>query len=353
MFARLLVIAVAAMLAGGCVWNKEKRADRHIAAGDRYLADGRYQAAVIEYRNAIKRLPQSSRAYRKLGSAYLAAGNNGEAYDVFTTAADVNPSDVEPRLEAGKLLLAAGMYDVAQVRAEQVLERDPQNVEARILSGRALARLRRFDEALAQLHTAASTSNDAPAYVALGQVRQLAGDSKGAEAAFRLALNGNPQSVEAHVAFAAFLMEAGRVDEAGMQLLEAHATAPNDELANRALASLYLATDRPGNAEVHFKQAADRPAQRYRSSLALGDYYASLGRYDEARAALARISQAESVDGPAAKVRLAALAYVSGEPEEGRRLLERLLKNRPTPEALALEARFLEAEGGEATTESP
>lgn len=342
MSALALVLALA-IVSAACS-SAHTKAERPMAAGDRYVDDGRYHAAVIEYRNAIKRVPESSVAYRKLGLAQLAAGEAGAAYRAFTKAVDLDPSDVEPRLDAGRLLLRAGMYELAHVRAEQVLERDPQNLEAQILSGRALARLRRVDEALAQLTLAASTSRDGRVLVAIGEVKRQAGDATGAETAFREAIGRMPQSVEARAMFAAFLLNAGRVEEAEAQLLEAHRTRPDDELANRALAALYLATDRQDTAEPYLQQAADRPAQKYHSSLALSDFYASLNRFEDAKAALARISRAESRDAAAAQVRLAALEYASGSREEAHRLLKRLLKRRPTPEALALEARFHEAE---------
>jgi tetratricopeptide (TPR) repeat protein len=321
------------------------KAERFMAAGDKYLAEGRNYAAAIEYRNAIKQQPESSTAYRKLGLAHLAAGDAGAAYRAFTQAVDLDPADVDPRLEAGRLLLRAGMYDLAHIRAEQVLERDPANLDAQIVAGRSLAQLRRTDEALAQLTLAAATMKDPRAYVAIGEIKQRAGDIAGAEKAFREAIALNGSLVEARAMFAALLLDLGRRDEAESQLVEAQRAVPDDELGNRALAALYLATDRPDLAEASLIRAADRPVQKHRSSLALADYYGSLGRFAEAKAALEKVARTESVDAQAAQVRLAALEYASGAREEGRRLLAGLLKRHPTSEALELEARFNEAEG--------
>ena len=339
-----IVIAVLAVFSAAC-GDAQMKAERFMTAGDAYFEEGRNYAAAIEYRNAIKQRPDSSAAHRKLGLAHLAAGDAGAAYRAFTRAVDLDPADVEPRLEAGRLLLRAGMYDLAHVRAEQVLERDPENLDAQIVAGRSLAQLRRTDEALAQLTLAAATRKDARAYVAIGEIKQRGGDMAGAEKAFRDAIALNPSFVEARTMFAALLLNLGRVDEAEAQLAEAQRAAPDDELANRALAALYLATDRPDLAESSLIRAADRPVQKHRSSLALADYYGSLGRFDESKAALDRVARTESADAAAAQVRLAALEYASGAREEGRRLLARVLKRQPTTEALALEARFNEAEG--------
>jgi len=341
LFSMMIVLAT---VCAGCS-TAQTKAERHIKAGDQFVVQGRNYAAAIEYLNAIKQTPESSAAYRKLGLAHLAAGDAGTAYRSFTKAVDLDPADNEPRLEAARLLLRAGMNDLAQVRAEQVLERDPQNVDAQIIAARALARLRRTDEAIARLTLVTGTTKEAPAFLAVGEIKDRAGDTAGAERAFLNAVAANPGFVEARTTYAAFLLDEGRVADAEAQLMKARDTAPDDELANRALAAIYLATSRPEAAEPYLQSAADRPVQKLQSSLALADFYGSMGRYDEAKAALGRIARAESADGAAAQVRLAALEYASGSREEGRRLLARVIKRHPTPEALALEARFNEAEG--------
>jgi tetratricopeptide (TPR) repeat protein len=331
--AALLVVAVAA---AGCT-NPQAKANRLIAAGDAYAEQGRFNAAIIEYRNALKQVPDSSVAYLQMGRAYVAAGDHRSAYEALTRAVDLNPTDLRPRLEAGELLFKAGVFDAAQVRADQVLASDPENVAAQILAGRSLAAQRRLDEGLALLHLAAGKSRGGRAWTAIGDVKRQAGDDAGAEAAYREAIARDPEAIEPRASFAAFLIDAGRIDEAEAQLIDAAKTAPDDELANRALASLYLATERQDEAETYLKRAAERPIQKYRSALALSDYYASLGRFDAAKAALARVLRAETTDAAAAQVRLAAIAYASGSPEEGRKLLDRALRRHPTPEALALE----------------
>jgi tetratricopeptide (TPR) repeat protein len=341
---RLLSMLALTAAVAGCS-TAQTKAERHLKAGDQFIVQGRNYAAAIEYLNAIKQTPASSVAHRKLGLAHLAAGNAGAAYRSFTKAVDFDPADNEPRLEAARLLLRANMNDLAQVRAEQVLERDPDNLDAQIISARALARLRRTDEAIARLSLVTETKKAAPVFVAVAEIKDRAGDVAGAERAFRQAIDAEPRFVEARTTYAAFLLDEGRAADAEAQLVKAREIAPDDELTNRALAAIYLATDRPDAAEPYLQHAADRPVQMLQSSLALADYYGSLGRYEEAKATLSRIARAENADGAAAQVRLAALEYASGSREEGLRLLARVIKRHPTAEALALEERFNGAEG--------
>ena len=69
------------------------------------------------------------------------------------------------------MLFGAGRFNEALVRAEQALEREDSNVDAQILAGRALTRLRRFDEAIAQLDAAVAVDHRPAAYAALADAK--------------------------------------------------------------------------------------------------------------------------------------------------------------------------------------
>ena len=77
MACRLCTVILCAALAGAC--GREQAARRFVERGDAHLAASRDTAAIIEYRNAIKKRPAWSEAYRKLGDAYMAQGDSEEA----------------------------------------------------------------------------------------------------------------------------------------------------------------------------------------------------------------------------------------------------------------------------------
>ena len=147
------------------------------------------------------------------------------------------------RVEAGKLLFGAGRYNESLVRAEQALERANDNVEAQILAGRALTKLRRFDDAMAQLDAAVAVDHRPEAFVALADAKLAAGDPAGAEAAFRAGVDASPQSVEARVALARYLAGSARNADAEREFLQAVKVDPANEMANRAVASFYAPPD--------------------------------------------------------------------------------------------------------------
>jgi tetratricopeptide (TPR) repeat protein len=334
-------LVLSATLTLACTTGVDQ-ARRHAARGDEYYAADRFEAAVIEYRNAVKKQPRWADAYIKLGDAYTALDKAEEAYRAYASANELAPGNTRCYLGMGRLLHDAGMYNEARMRAELVLDRDPRNIDALLLYGRTLVRQSRFNEAIGAFNTALALDKRPAAYAGLAQAKLGAGDAAGAERVYRAGVDENPRSVEAGVTLGQFLIGSGRVDEGEKQLLNAVRMNPQDELANRAIASLYATTGRRGLAEPYLKAAAVRPRQKFRSTLALADFYIMERRFAEAADVLQPAAR-EPATATAAKVRLAEIEYETA-PENAHRALDRVLKKTPTGEGWALKARFLNRE---------
>jgi tetratricopeptide (TPR) repeat protein len=337
---RFAALATVLTLTTGCVGSEQAARDA-VARGDDNVRAGRMSAAVIEYRNAVKRRPDWAEAYRKLGDAYAAQDNGGDAYRAYSAAIDLDPADTRSLVESGRLLFAAGRYSEALVRAEAALERNQRDTDAAVLDARVLATMNRTDEALERLAVTVKADPTPAVYAALGDVRAAAGDRNGAEAAFRTGVLHSPQSVEAHIALANFLVANGRRADAEAEYKTAIAMNASSEAANRALAALYISTGRRRDAEPYLRAAAMQPHQTLRSSLAFADYYLAAERYDQARRVLEPVTSGPMATD--ARVRLAAIAFRTGAAADARRLLDRVLKQRPTAEALTLNAQMLQA----------
>jgi tetratricopeptide (TPR) repeat protein len=338
---QFILLALSAALTIACA-DSGDQARRYVAHGDEYFAADHFEAAAIEYRNAVKKQPRWAEAHLKLADAYTALGNAEEAYRAYASTIELTPGNTRSYLGMGGLLFDAGMYNEARLRAELVLDRDPHNVDALLLYGRTLNRQNRFREAVGAFNTALAVDGRPAAYDGLGQAQIGLGDERGAEAAYRDGAEKNPQSVEARVSLGQFLLTAGRIREAERELLKAVQLDPRNELSNRATASLYVRTGRRAAAEPYLKAAAARPRQKLRSTLALADFYITDRRYAEARAALLPATRSAAME-TAARVRLAEIEYESS-PENAHRTLDRLLKKTPTAEGWALKAKFLSRE---------
>jgi tetratricopeptide (TPR) repeat protein len=341
MFPRVILLILIASVTLACAGNAEQ-ARRYAARGDEYLAADRLEAAIIEYRNAVKKQPRWAEGHIKLGDAFTALGRAEDAYRAYASAIQLAPGSGRAYLGMGRLMLDAGMYNEARLRAELVLDRDPRNVDALLLYGRALVRQTRFAEAIGAFNTALAVDRRPAGYEGLGQANLGLGNQAGAEAAYRAGVETNPQSVEARVALGQFLLTVNRVREAELELLKGVQANPQSELANRAAASLYVNTGRRPAAEPFLKTAAARPRQKLRSTLALADFYITDGRLAEARQVLQPATR-DNTMATAARVRLAEIEY-EASPEDAHRALDRVLKKTPTAEGWALKARFLSRE---------
>ena len=137
----IVVILVLLAASAGCKSDPRATGRDHLAAADAYAAQGKLKEATIEYRNALKSIPDLVEAHYKLGLAYLQSDDPTKAYQSFRRAADLDPTHADAHVRAGTLLLVAGEYREARALAERALKSSPAHVDAHILLGNALAGL--------------------------------------------------------------------------------------------------------------------------------------------------------------------------------------------------------------------
>ena len=139
------------------------------------------------------------------------------------------------------------------------------------------------------------------------------------------------------------LLASGRLPEAEATIKEALGKEPQHLLANRMLASLYVATGRPKDAEQPLKTVAD-VSKTAAARFQLADYYVSAGRTKDATAVLTPLAadQATFAD---AELRLATLDYIDGRISEAHKRLDAVLPRVPNRgPALVIKARWLTTE---------
>ena len=134
-FARLNVsgaalVAFVCMLACLCLAACSKSAAQYIQKGNQLFDGGKYADAILNYRNAIKKAPDSGEAYYRLGLSAMRQGQAGEAYQAFNHAVTLSPTNIPAKVELGELSLAvyardprhpAALYNQAQSMAQQLL----------------------------------------------------------------------------------------------------------------------------------------------------------------------------------------------------------------------------------------
>jgi putative PEP-CTERM system TPR-repeat lipoprotein len=338
-------ISLSVIVVSGCSRDLGAARREYLERGDRYLKEKNFDAAVLEYRNAVQRDPRDGEVYRKLSAAYLEKGDVRSALRAATTAADLMPDTPDAQVEAGNLLLATGAFGDAKARAQKALSKSPDHVEVRILLGNALAGLEDADRAIKEFEEAIRLDpSQSASYIGLGTLRGARGDREAAEEAFKQALARDPKSALARLALAQFYWSTGRLDAAEHTLLDALAIDPDDRRANIALAVFYEYTGRGDEAEPYLL-IAQRSDSSGTAALMLADYYIRENRLAEATSLLRRISS-DPKSGFLSSLRLAAIADLQGRSDEALETLDRLLAAQPRNSiALAAKADLLRRRG--------
>jgi tetratricopeptide (TPR) repeat protein len=336
------VVALVVALAG-CS-NPEADKQRYLESGNQFASQKKYQEAIVEYRNAIRVDNRFGEAHYKLAEAYAAVNDARNAARQYIAAADLLPDNVDAQLKATTVLALGGRLEDAKTRVQKVLDKDPRNVQAQILLGNVLAGLKDIPGAVTQIEEAIQVDpTRGSSYTNLGVLRLAQGERNEARAAFDKAVEVDPKSVTARLALAMFQLQIGERESAESTLKAALELNPKDPLANRAMAVLYLASNRAAQAEPYLKVYSEAaPAGEARFVLA--DYYTSMGREADAKAALTRLA-ADRDTALDAEFRLARLEYATDRAAAHQRLDGVLAKSPAHVQALVLKGTWLSAEG--------
>ncbi|MCY3780652.1 MAG: tetratricopeptide repeat protein [Chloroflexi bacterium] len=200
----------------------------------------RFDEVIAHARHILKRFPKNLRAYEQLGGALFAKGRWAEAADVLRRALGAKPQDFETRLRLAQSYQRIGQNDRAIWHAERALDQMPNDAEATGLI-RALYREHRGEEierlqltagALAQQHIR-------------GNLLPEALDTLDS------ALERNPERLDLRLLRArALWLDGRRMDaaESAIQILE---QLPYAIDANRIMTELWLAEQRPSDAQTY------------------------------------------------------------------------------------------------------
>jgi putative PEP-CTERM system TPR-repeat lipoprotein len=344
--ARLSCAAVAVLLlfASACSRDPQVKAKKYLASGDTYTEKHQTNQALIEYKRAVQAKPDWPEAHYKLAKAYDLQGDAPNAYREYARTGDLDPSNIDAQIKAGTLLLAAGEFDAARTRAELALKVAPESAPANILLGNALAGLNETGRAVKQIEQAISLDPAyAPAWTALGAVQFLGGNRERAGEAFNKAVELAPRSVDARLSLANYQWASGDTAAAERTLKTALGIDDKNAGVHRALALLYLSTNRAPEAESHFKALTAEPG----GQLALADYYTGMGNRDQAMKVLHEVeSGSDKSDARAAKLRIAAIEYAGGNKSEAYKIVDAVLHDKPKyEEARIAKARMLLIDG--------
>ncbi len=206
-------------------------------------ADERFDEVIAHARHILKSQPKNLRAYEFLGSALFAKGRWEEAANILRRMLGAKPQDFETHLRLGQSYQQLEQYDRAIWHAERALDQMPNDATATGLI-RALYRQHRQEEVERLQMTAG----------ALAQ-QHIRGNLL-AEALDTLdtALARNPERLDLRLLRARALWLDGQRMDAAESAVEILERLPYAIDANRIMTELWLAEQRPSDAQTYLKR---------------------------------------------------------------------------------------------------
>jgi tetratricopeptide (TPR) repeat protein len=278
-------------------------------------------AAVELLAKAHALAPADPYARLHYGIGLHAVGRHADAAEQFRACCHLLPGDPAPFLNLASALLALGEVHGALDAARRARRRAPDMPQTHYTVGQALLACGRLDEAAEACAASLRLAPDfADAWVNLGVARYRAGNIEGAKAAMRRALEVAPDHRAAAANLGAFLRLSGEVEAGEALLRDLLVRAPDAVEARLNLAADLLQEERSGEALVLLDEGAPPTEPRLARHWLLQRSLALLeqGRADEARAALANLSDVPHELRPLVLWRRTLLALADGDVRSAR-----------------------------------
>ena len=131
----------------GCAGDPQKAKAAYLESGKRYVNQGKYPEAAIQFRNALKIDPRYADAYYELGKDNLAMKQWHDAYSSLAQAAQLDPNRTDVQLALAEMYLAGPDFKKAEDTASNILQKEPSNPRAIQILGAALLGEQNYDGA--------------------------------------------------------------------------------------------------------------------------------------------------------------------------------------------------------------
>ncbi|MBZ5623342.1 MAG: tetratricopeptide repeat protein [Acidobacteriia bacterium] len=338
-------VFLAVLILAACSRDPATEKAAFLTSGEKYAKAGKYQEAVIEFRNAIEIDPRSAEAHYQLASAYLKLKATPQAYRELLTTVELDPQNSEAQLQLATLFISGRKYDEAQKAAEKVIAADPRNARAHMVLGEKHAAVQAWPLAIREFRTAIELDpTQVENYAGLALAYVSTSRAPEAEATLKRAIEVQPKSIDARLNLGRFYFLQHRLAQAEAAMRAASEVDPRATLPPLLLVKIFLDSGKLAEAEricVELKsRAADDPAVYG----ALASFYESTGQKEKAAAELRALMAARPKDA-SIKAHLTDVLIDLGHMVEAARLNRELLAESPRdPRALSSKGRILMVE---------
>ncbi|CAA0123472.1 Cellulose synthase operon protein C [Halioglobus japonicus] len=364
----------------GC--GDDMSSEEHLNSADNFIKEGKYQEAIIELKNSLRKDTGNARARATLGTIYFQEALYADADKELSRAlsSGMDPTVVVPVLsqvllnlreydrldelsldgldaESRSTLLAAqGLSKLYNQESEAAfelvdaaMENEPNSIYAKVVAARVAMVRGNPDEARAQLRQVFEADEEyAQAWTLLGDIERAKGDSKKARQAYSKAINLTKNKFEPLLNRALVRIDMGEFEEAERDLnrLERNYPAAKEHPGVQfAKGLVYIQSKKVAEAVEALEIASQYPDNYPESLYYLAAIEADKGRTNKAMTLISQylVTRPESADGAklAAKLELRKKNYRGAE----RLLLPVVNANEGDQEAMNLLANARLAQG--------
>lgn len=335
-------LVLLAVVQVGCSRDPAKEKAAFLKSAEDCFKAGKYQDAVIQFRNSIEIDPKSAIAHHHLALAYLKLKAPQLAYKELLATVELDPGNTDAQLQLAALLVAGGKYAEAQKIAEKIIAADPRNARAHTILGQTHAAVRAWPQAIRELETAIAVAPDQfESYAGLALVYASTDRAAEAEAILRKATEANPKSLDAFVNLGRFYLVQHRLVEAEREMRRASEVDPRATLPRKLLTEIYMDSGRMADAERVCRDLKSVAPDDPDGFGALASLYEATGQKAKAAEELQGLVVSRPKD-IAIKVRLTDTLIDLNRLDDAYRLNQELLNARPGhPGGLTAKGRIL------------
>lgn len=198
-----------------------------LVSGNQYFAAGDYVHAAMDYREALKREPDSTNAQHKtalnnLGVVLNALGKHDEAVQVLKSAIELDPKNHISHYALAQSLSVLKRYKEAVTEAQTAVELSSDELAAHRALGDAALGANELELATNEFrYLIKQDADDYEAHQKLGEALYRSGDKENGLVELKKAIELKPDNVEVRKAYANVLRESGDTAGALEQVEEA------------------------------------------------------------------------------------------------------------------------------------
>jgi tetratricopeptide (TPR) repeat protein len=286
-----IALVVIALVVGACSQDPNVKKQQYLEQGIKYQAEGKFNEAVIQLKNALQIDPKFAPALHALGRAYRAKAWTLDALRELQRAVELEPTNVAARADLAQTYLDLEAWTAALEQANALGETDPGGAAALYVRGAALHGQGDSGQAVQLLSKALLLGTpSAELQKAYGDSLATLGRRADAEQAYRAALAKQPKYSEALIGLANLLWRQGKRDVALDVLNQAKAVEPHGPKVALAFSELHTAEGQLGEA-VKDLEGLPRQAWSPRVLLALSTLYLRTGQFEKAHLTLRPLAQ--------------------------------------------------------------